>query len=96
MAILEKVRYTATTPSKAPVLHSAMKSARFVLFGVTMSTEEVKEDQTSCALEDLSVPCKRGYQIGAEDILVDGAEKEDFGLGHNEDVLLSKKDDRPT
>lgn len=71
MAMLAKVRYTATTPSKAPLLHSAMKSARFVLFGVIISTVELKEDQTSCALTDMSVPCRRKY---AKDVLVDGAE----------------------
>lgn len=36
-ATLLKVRYAATVPSKAPLLHSAMNSARFVALGATSS-----------------------------------------------------------
>jgi len=69
-----------------------MKSERLVDFGVIISTVEVKEDQASCALRELSVACWYEHQVKARDILVNGAEQEDFGLGHDEAAMVMQED----
>lgn len=48
-----KVRYATTTPSRAPDLHSAIKSARLVALGVTRSAREESEFQVEWALRGL-------------------------------------------